>query len=245
MGANGGKEAGQRDEAAEETVRAEEPKEESREEGGEYRPQIAARKPRGPTKAEVDAHFPLHLEYREWCAHCRAGRGVSDHHHRGNPEEEPLGCTISLDYLFAVPEEEDEHMDAVLLVYDSNRRNMWTMAVDKKGATPAAVKWVNDRLNTAGYAGMEITMKSDQEPAILELKNQVAIKRQAQTNMIESPVRESKSNGSVERAIKTWQAQFRTIRHFFESRIGCKLKKGYASHDELVDQFHNRDSVKV
>ena len=29
-----------------------------------------ARRPVLPTKAEIDEHFPLHLNYRSWCAHC-------------------------------------------------------------------------------------------------------------------------------------------------------------------------------
>ena len=31
-------------------------------------------RPIQPTKAEVDAHFPLYLEYMSWCSHCRAGK---------------------------------------------------------------------------------------------------------------------------------------------------------------------------
>ena len=38
--------------------------------------------------------------------------------------------------------------------------------------------------------------------------------------MIDSPVRESKSNGAVEGAVRIWQGQFRTLRHYFERCIG-------------------------
>ena len=80
-------------------------------------------------------------------------------------------------YLFMVLEEKDGTMDAVLLVYDANRKNMWTMSVDGKGATPASVKWVSDKLDEVGYAGVEVTLKSDQEAAILDLKSEIGIKR--------------------------------------------------------------------
>ena len=39
--------------------------------------EVEMRKPRvgvrlvAPTKAEMEAHYPLHLEYRSRCAHCR------------------------------------------------------------------------------------------------------------------------------------------------------------------------------
>ena len=44
--------------------------------------------------------------------------------------------------------------------------------------------------------------------------------------MVESPVRVSKANGQIERAIRTWQSQFRTLRLQLEDRIGCKIPKG-------------------
>ena len=51
----------------------------------------------------------------------------------------------------------------------------------------------------------------------------VALKRQAKTTVIESPVRESQSNGTIERAFRTWESQFRTLRHQFEANIGKEL----------------------
>ena len=40
----------------------------------EVRSPKVARKPQAPTRAEVEAHYPLHAECREWCPHCVAGR---------------------------------------------------------------------------------------------------------------------------------------------------------------------------
>ena len=199
----------------------------------EARTPVIARKPKTPTKAEIDAHFPLHADYRDWCPHCLAGKGISNQHRRGD-NAESIGTTVSMDYLFMVPEEEDENMDAVLILYDTNRKSIWTMSVDKKGPTPSTVKWVVDKLEEIGYSGMEVTLKSDQEPAILDLKRDIAIKRQTETVMVESPVRESKANGSVERAVRTWQGQFRTLRHQFEQRIGTKIRKGSSMMSWLV-----------
>ena len=39
-------------------------------------------------------------------------------------------------------------------------------------------------------------------------------------------MRESKSNGAVERAAKTWASLFQTLRHQFEARFGAKIRKG-------------------
>ena len=85
---------------------------------------------------------------------------------------------------------------------------------------------MSSKIENSGYNGVSITLKSDQGADIMLLKKAVSVKRQAETTMVESPVRVSKSNGQVERAIRTWQSQFRTFRLQLEDRIGCKVPKG-------------------
>ena len=60
----------------------------------------AAPRPIAPTKAEVDAHEPLHLDYRSWCDHCVFGRGHSNHH-RGS-DDKTATATWHMDYAFWV-----------------------------------------------------------------------------------------------------------------------------------------------
>ena len=43
------------------------------EEEDERKPKIGKR-PLSPTKTEIEEHYPLHLKYRSWCLHCRAGK---------------------------------------------------------------------------------------------------------------------------------------------------------------------------
>ena len=45
-----------------------------------------ARRPFAPTKAMIMAHEVHHADYREWCAHCVAGTGVS--HKQSTPDRE-------------------------------------------------------------------------------------------------------------------------------------------------------------
>ena len=54
----------------------------------EMRQPRVGRRPILPTKAEVDEHFPLHLQYRSWCWHCRAGKGRLAPHLVEPPERE-------------------------------------------------------------------------------------------------------------------------------------------------------------
>ena len=39
-----------------------------------------ARRPAMPTKAMILAHEVHHADYRDWCPHCVAGKGVSHKH---------------------------------------------------------------------------------------------------------------------------------------------------------------------
>ena len=78
-------------------------------------------------------------------------------------------------------------------------------------------------MKLAGYTGMKVTIRSDQEPSLIAFKEALAVKRAAETSLIESPARESKSNGLVERAIRNWRDQSRTLRHQLERRSKERL----------------------
>ena len=103
-----------------------------------------------------------------------------------------------MDYCFMSPEDIEEDMHAILICYDHSKMGMWAIAVDRKGADENIVKWVVDKMDECGYSGVTVTLKSDQEPAMMSLKKAIAVRRKAETPLIESPVRESKSNGKIE-----------------------------------------------
>ena len=52
----------------------------------EARKHQIARRPVLPTKAEIDEHYPLHLHYSSWCAHCFAGKARANQQVRSNLE---------------------------------------------------------------------------------------------------------------------------------------------------------------
>ena len=86
----------------------------------EVRTARVARQPNAPTKYEIEQHLPLHAEYRDWCPHCVAGKGIS-HQHRTHSGDEPLGNTVSCDYAFMTKEDESDQMCPVLLAYDHQK----------------------------------------------------------------------------------------------------------------------------
>ena len=73
------------------------------------------------------------------------------------------------------------------------------------------VKWIVDKLEESGYAGVAVTITYYQETATMKLKRAAAARRKAETPLTKSPVRASQANGRIERAIRKWQAQFRTM----------------------------------
>ena len=113
----------------------------------------------------------------------------------------------------------------VLVGYDHRSKGVWAMAVDHKGPTDSSVKWITRKIDESGNAGTKVVIRSDQEESIIALKKAVTIRRQAETVLIESPVRDSRANGSAERTVRSWAAQVRTLRHHLETRIKTKVPK--------------------
>ena len=65
----------------------------------------------------------------------------------------------------------------------------------KGGDSRVGADWLVSKLELSGYEGAKITLRTDKEPSFIALKKAVAVKRKSETAFIESPVRESKSNG--------------------------------------------------
>ena len=74
----------------------------------EVRKQRKARRPYTPTQAEIDEHFPMHLVYRSWCAHCVVGKSTLAQHMVEDPDRERMGTTWSMDYCFMGSEQREE-----------------------------------------------------------------------------------------------------------------------------------------
>ena len=89
-----------------------------------------------------------------------------------------------------------------------------------------------------GIEGQEIIVKSDQEPAIKHLVDEVA-RRKAEVGgrLIKenSPVDSHASNGVVERAIQSVQGQVRVMKGALEARWGVKIGSKHAVVPWIVE----------
>ena len=135
-----------------------------------------ARKPVAPTKAMALEHELHHAEYRDWCKHCVAGKGVC-HLHR-TTEKDYIIPELSVDSAFMTLKREIEHgfriseedqvgASAVLVGYEHSSRGIWAMAVDHKGPTGSSIAWMESKLNEAGCRGTKVVLRSDQEESII------------------------------------------------------------------------------
>lgn len=178
--------------------------------------------PQAPTREELEDHLPLHIPYRAWCAVCVRGAGNHDPR-RTHGRQEPLGVTVSLDYCFfgGVGEQNmDEYsLPTILILHDDSVDAMWTLRVQSKGVREEIVDWVLQTLEFAGHLGTDLTLKSDQEEAIMALKRAVAARRTSRTTLVESNVRVSKTNTKIERAVGKWRSQLRKLKIHLEDRI--------------------------
>ena len=189
----------------------------------EVRKPRIARTPKAPTAKDIEEHIPLHANYRSWCKWCVFGKGISNHHVHSD-ETEKIGITISMDHCFAVPEERDAEVPPTLIVCDDDKEAIWAFSCEDKTASDGLVSWLMQNFSDAGYTGIVVTLKSDGDKGMVAIKEACAVRRTVETPIINSPVRESKCNGKVERKVAKWKGQFRTMKMYMESRIGKKLK---------------------
>ena len=127
-------------------------------------PKVVQRRVR-PIKAMVLAHELHHADYRDWCDHCRAGKGVA-HQHRST-ESDSNEAEFSIDHAFMTNEgqfelgrhlRDDDMVGAspVLIGCDHRSKGIWAMAVDFKGPTQSAVKWLVGKIDQAGCRGTKM-----------------------------------------------------------------------------------------
>ena len=99
--------------------------------------------------------------------------------------------------------------------------------VAKKEVSEPIVESVQGVLDQSGCQGGNFTSKTDQEPSIVAQKRAVSAARVGETVPIGSPVRASKSNGMMEGAIRVWQGQLQTIKHFAQGFVSASAREAW------------------
>ena len=170
--------------------------EEVQEQGQEARTVRTRTAPRPPSAEEVRQHSVTHLPFRNWCPHCVAARGRNFPHSRIREESQCEYPVVHFDYCFPRNEVGGETVP-VLVGRVSDSKALLGHVVPAKGAgVEWTVKQIIKDLQKMGLHGT-VVLKSDQEPAIVDLMKSVAKERgEARTLIEHSPVADSQGNGT-------------------------------------------------
>ncbi len=95
--------------------------------------------------------------------------------------------------------------------------------VSNKGVVDYAVGVVKKMIEQLG--NKKAILKSDNEPAILALKDAVIRESDVEIVLEDAPVGDHQANGLVENAVKNVQGQFRVMKDALESRHGRRSRR--------------------
>jgi hypothetical protein len=189
-----------------------------------------------PSKAEREVHELTHVPFRSWCEHCVRGRGEGVRHEAG--KEMPEQTEVHMDFFFVGDEGQNKKL-TVLAVRERTTRMTMSAVAPSKGEQQFLAKRVQAFLKEIGADTGDITLRSDQEPAMKVLLSEVSKHRAAagggRTVIEHSAVEDSKGNGVIERAVKSIEGQTRVARSALEARIGAKIEPEHAVMTWLIE----------
>ena len=195
--------------------------------------------PPQPTQEEWEQHQATHTPYKAWCPHCAAARAVR----RKRPKRGRAGHVVpdvddntdgpiklSIDYMYLHDRKKHDgdtpHNPPYIVAIEHRHGRCWAYQVANKGAYGAA-HWLPRRIvqdwDNNGFKDVKVQLKSDQEPAIVELQSAIQLARPGSVILVNSPVGESESNGRVENTIRRIQEKTRVLRHQLETNMKAKI----------------------
>ncbi len=203
--------------------------------------------PGRPTQSEIDDHMIDHMPYRCWCEECVKGRGTGEQHREGTTGAIPI---IGFDYLFIVDrgimrrDELEEHeikkaVMKILVVKDLKSKAIFAHVVPQKGvdADGYSVVRLMEDVRWLGYT--KVILKADNERAIVKLlaESLRRIKTEAMDQVMREhpPSYDSRSNGSIENAVRQVQAHLRTMKFSLERRVSSQVPASHAIMSWLVE----------
>ena len=118
----------------------------------------------------------------------------------------------------------------VLVAKDRDSKMMLSEVIPSKGSTGKfAAARTAAFIRELGYGTVPIILKSDQEAACGALINEIAtIRAPAPTQIEQSPVASSASNGVVERGMQSFEAMGRVMKDALEHKWKVQIPVGHA-----------------
>jgi hypothetical protein len=188
-----------------------------------------------PTQEQIKRHEATHTPYRRWCKECNKGLAIRDKHGRKKrrknknvPDTETLetGQTkYSIDYMTMDSVDEGKAPASMVMVNheDGGIFAYGTVGKGIQGDKYWLAKRIAKDIDNCGTKTAKIQIKPDQEPAIVNLQEEVRELRRGRTICTNSPVGESECNGRAENAVRQVQVKVRTFRAAIETKMKEKL----------------------
>ena len=131
--------------------------------------------PKLPNEVEVREHYLSgRIPYRNWCPHCARGRGREMDHGRKAEDEQPGIPEYHMDYCF--PGDDTGEKITVLVIVEMYTKMKKAVVVPSKGSTGSfATRMVLDLIRECGDGNRDVIVKTDQEPAIKFLVDDVCV----------------------------------------------------------------------
>ena len=202
--------------------------------------QRAATDPGQPTQDQRDEHNLTHFPCRSWCRVCVLGRARDSPSRKVKAQfAESILPRVRMDYCFLtedVNRESGEHGEeesekarttiTVAVMQESLSKSVWAYAVESKGPMEEwMVQQACEDLETVGLKNERIVLKSDQEPAMVDVLKEIQKSRECDygSALDNSRVGDSDSNGTIENAIGSFAGVARTLRIALEEKVNSKL----------------------
>ena len=147
------------------------------EEFGERKPK-KVQDPKLPSPEEVLEHNFSHLPYRSWCRHCVRGRCKEIPHRRVS--EEPKMSEVHFDFGFLGKEHEPGKLVPVLVIRERVTGMTMASTMTSKSSGTFITNRVIAFLREIGCEFGDLLAKSDQEPAVMAIVNEVGRVRSLQ-----------------------------------------------------------------
>jgi len=180
--------------------------------------------PYQPTAAQIEEHeMTGHVQYRSWCRHCVAAKGIGQQHKKVEHEESEE-AEIACDYAYMRSDTDKTDISnnlPMLVIKDSKTKMYGATFVQEKGLDPYAIKYFSSFIQSLGYK--KIINKSDGEHSIVALKEKAAKEAGVEAISKEAPLGDHQANGMIEQAVREIKAQVRVLKSSLEEKLQLKL----------------------
>ena len=186
-------------------------------------------RPHTPTKVEKELHDLTHLPFRDWCEHCVKARAKNLPHRKVRPHmSENTVPFISMDFAF-LRRHDSEEKRTIIVARDHRTRMTFAHALQGKSTVNESysnhvLQCIIADLKYLDYK--KSIVKSDQGNALDALRERIRQVRAGlneQTLQEYSPVGESQSNGTVEKAVQEVEEMLATLLSALEKHLGGRI----------------------